>query len=439
MIISEMDVYKSNSNVVNDDMDRKLKELRLPKKDLQLDTAEISSAKDVFSKAKNSQQKYVRAYEKDKKKYKILKRYGEVLQLVEKLLGLVPGNVDNLSIEELTKKLEELMKSRKRNMDIMAFSFYQSVISNLLTDLIAIEKEFQEGKITSKQAFESVQKAKAPIKEHYNDMPPVLFPAVKEASHLVKTYESSYSTELTEEETNESTSLTDTNIKPRHKYLMDKLHEDTRQMLTRVSNLDMRLNQFVPQVDLGGLTKDLQSTEKLLENPDFSVSEMESAVTKLEGTTVTLTDKQVNLNIENKALQTEIEDCTAETTKLNSLSTQHFTRETFIAATERAEQTRTNVDEIEELIEVADTMPTDIATQFADTMIEQLEADDKVSTLVAKDPNADQSFAENDINDIAQDELYDLKDKVLTIEEKREMILKLEKLKNNNDDSDENK
>ena len=58
--------------------------------------------------------------------YKVLKKYGEVLQLVEKLFGLLPSDLSNLSTTELEEKLEELLKSRKKNETQMQFIFFQN-------------------------------------------------------------------------------------------------------------------------------------------------------------------------------------------------------------------------------------------------------------------------------------------------------------------------
>jgi hypothetical protein len=437
MLISEMEVYNSKANVVNDNMNSFINDLKLPKKNLELDTRSTNTTKELLEKAKNSQHKYVVLYEKSPKKYNALKKYGEVLKLVEKLIGLIPTNLDNLSLEELTNKLEELVKSRQKNMNQMSFTYYQNMISNLMTDILSIEQDFQDGKINASQALKAIQDAKQPFVEHKHEMPQILFESMQSTQHLLSIYESTYEAQDQIEQVYGETALKPAGLEPQQKILMDKLENDTTRILKQVNSINMGLNNFQPQVDLTKLITNLKDSQDLLEKPELDVDGMNRSVENLQSTTISLTDKQIDLNHKRENLEDEIKYCTTKTTQLNALSTLHFSRETYKEANERAEQHEENINSVGEILENNVNLPSDVAKQLAETVVDSLEADQKVATIMSKNPNVDKAANNSESIQEVIDKAFELKDKVLTIEEQQEMVLKLEQQKDNENNEDD--
>ena len=83
-------------------------------------------------------------------------------------------------------------------------------------------------------------------------------------------------------------------------------------------------------------------------------------------------------------------------------------------------------DEIIRILEEDKNLVTTIGAQMANTIISQVEADENATKKIAIDADANITFMGTNQTKETLDTAYNLKDKVLTLEEKREILLKLE-------------
>lgn len=417
---------QGNAQMINSDLNFIIKEIHLPKTNLSINEKAIKEVKDVYAAALDRQKNNIKYYENDQKRYKVLKKYGEVLQKVETLLGLIPSDLSKLSLEDLEEKLKELMKTRKKNEMQISFMFYQNLITDLMTNLLTIEKDFQEGKISAKQAYDCVQTSKIQIADHAADAPAILRPAVEEASYLVKLYENSYSTMHVKQTTFGGPSLKETDIELKHEYMFDNLNNKTKDIIAQVKDLSTDMSRFEPHVDLTDLTKQLKDADQILETTNFDVDRMNSAVADLERTTTNLTSKQIDLNNQNEALSSRINDCSIKIKETSKMSMQEFSRETFKNMSERATTNKETTEEVKELIEDEHKTPTSIGAQTANTILSQIDSDKSFGSRLALDPNADTTSLQKHNIENAEDVATLLNEEVLTLEEKRKLMLMLQ-------------
>ena len=354
----------------------------------QVDKETFNKTENKFNSAKKLQKTNIKKYEDDKKRYKIMKKYGEVLHLVEKLLGLIPSDLTNLSHEELEEKLKELLKSRKNTENQMLFVFYQNLISDLLTNLTRIEEDYVNKRISSKQAYDSVQESKAQIKEYYKEAPESLKEPIKNASYLVSLYEESYNRENIENFNPTSTELKSTEFNPKHKEIFSSLNEQTNSLISNVNSLSTNLSNFEPQVDLNPLSKNLEKTEFISSLDNWDPAEMQTAVEDLKSTTVSLTYKQIDLNNQREQLESDITTLTETSKDLSAKSTQNTSNETYMDTTIRVASHTTQTQLMQEnLHEDDDDFWLGIILATALTMNSQVIADQEYCDTISQDPN----------------------------------------------------
>lgn len=92
---------------------------------------------------------------------------------------------------------------------------------------------------------------------------------------------------------------------------------------------------------------------------------------------------------------------------------------------ERAETNEANTEDIKELIEDEEKTPTSIASQTANTILAQIDADNRLADRLSIDPNADTSTLQKEKLENVEDVAELLNEEVLTAEEKREIVLTL--------------
>ncbi len=430
----EISLLKYQNQIVNDKLGETLNKIKEPTTNLSLDSKTPSLLKESLNDAKKNQQNNIKAYEKNQKKFKVLKKYGDVLAKIEKLLGLIPSDLANLSFEELAEKLEELQKSRKNNMYQLNLIFYQNMLSDLLTNLVNIEKDFQSGAISSNQALSKVKTAKNDVKEHVDDMPPVLHEPLKQTSELIKLYEESYA-KVDEETTSKvSSTLIKTEVKQEHEFLFNKINDRTQEMLAKVNDLGNELSTFEPQVDLTKLASNLKETASILELDNWDTTQMDVAVSDLDRTTTILTDQQIDKNKENDKLTNSIEEASNKITVIHQETIKEVSEEIFKQAVERAEIANENIQEVNEMPDENNIYAVDIKKQFVEAVTAQLDADINVTNVVAIEPESATEFKDDSINELAQDAANNLKERVQQYELDNGMVKILEQDKDDEED-----
>lgn len=342
------------STSINKDFDLAIKSLHKTKRKAELDKKTFDKAKETLSNAKVSQKKAVNANEDDKKHFKLMRRYGDVLHLVEKLLGLIPSNLSNMSTEELEEKLKELLNSRKNNKQQMMFMFYQNLISDLLTNLISIETKYLNKEISSSQAREYVQESKKQIKEYSKQSPESLKPTLKDASDLVRLYENNYNAENNANFGLPGPNLISTELNQRHRETFEHLNKKTTSMISEIGSLSKDISQFEPQVDLSSIITQIGQTESLISKEDWDLKAVESSISTLETTTSGLIDKQVDKNHQKEKIEGNIKSLTDDSKDLSLTSVTDISKASAQDISVRITQTINNTNQISEQLKEND-------------------------------------------------------------------------------------
>ncbi len=395
-----------------------------------LNKQQVEHTKQTLKTAIDLQKINSKKYEKDKKRYKVIKKYGEVLRMVEKLLGLIPSDLNNLSTEELEEKLKELLSSRKKNEDQMIFVFYQNMVTDLLKNLTNIEKDFVNKRISASQAHKCVQESKKQIKEYYKEAPEILKPTIKDASYLVNLYEQSYNAFDNNNYSLPEPAIKTTELNSTHQAVFEKLNKDTNSLISNVNSLSYDLSNFEPQVDLSKLSKQLETTEHISRIDDWDIKQMDTAVNDLKSTTTTLTDKQIDLNHQNEKLEEKIKDLTLDSKELSSTSMKEISNETYIDTNIRVKSNTIQTQVMQEqLQDTEDDFLFGLIIASALLMDTQMCADQEFGETLAQDPKADTINMETNSITQGRNAAYTLQDQAkamqeLRIQQQRELLLK---------------
>lgn len=379
---------KNEAASINHDLELSKKTLHETKMKAKLDKKTFDKTKDLLKSAQSSQKFHVSMNEKDDKRFKALRKYGDALRLVENLLGLIPSNLNNLSTEELEEKLQELLKSRRNNETQMLFIFYQNMITDLLTNLISIEKDCREQRISTRQAYEYIQESKQQIKECAKEAPNSLQQTIKDASDLVRAYEQNYNAFSDENHGPLSQPLKTTELSSHHRESFEDLNKRTSSLIANVGDLSNDISHFEPQVNLSPIADKLEQTEFILRHENWDVKEFNSAVKDLESTTVKLTDKQTDLNRQNEKIETTIKKTSKEATDLSSIK--DFSADVSFDLVARINQTERNIVSLEGDLNQNDDFLLFMVPAFACAIESQFCADEAFGATapgVVNDPN----------------------------------------------------
>ena len=424
----DIDLFKLDRKLLNENFENAVNRLKEPKYNLRIDNSETKELSTNLDKAKKRQKENIKFYEDDNKRYKVLKKYGEVIAKIENLLGLIPSSLSNLSVDELVEKLEELSKTKKRNEFQMIFIFFQNLFTDTIKNLLTIEKNFQEGILSSQGALQQVKEIKHNVGLQAENCPKNLIQTKDDVDYLITLYENGFKSQLNEKSLNKSANLIETDLKDLHKDMLDKLKDNSEEMLNRIEGLTNGLSNFEPQVDLTELAKDLKDTEDIIQLQVWNPDDLDKYVHKLEDTTDSLTSQQIEKNEQQEKLSKEIENLKETVVFENTYSYKKFAVETFKDAEERAIEAKEITIQTDKLVS-ENGAPTTIGGQVANAIITQMDADIDFCTKVETEPESDKYVLDLSQTKNALDQAEILKSKVLTLEEKQEMILKLEKEK----------
>lgn len=406
---------KYNSNL--ESSTKKLHKTKLK----ELDKKKTEHLKDTLKSAKDLQEIRLRECENDKKRHKVMKKYGEVLKRIEKLLGLIPGDLKNLSTEELEEKLKELLSSRKKTEDQMLFIFYQNMVTDLLKNLKNIENDFLNKRISSSQAHKCVQESKEQMREYYKEAPEILKPTIKDASYLVTLYEQSYNAYDDKNFSLPATSLVETELNAQHRAIFEQLNKETNTLISNVSSLSNDLSKFEPQVDLTKLVAQLETAEHISRIDNWDIAQMDSAVKDLDSITESCISKQTDINRENEKLEEKIKDLTTTSKDLSATSIQETANETYMDTSIRvaSHTTDTQINQ-ENLQSTDDDFWLGILIAAAVLMEDQVVADQENCEELSQDPNVDSTNMPSEAEfEQALDGTYNLKNEAMAMQELR--------------------
>lgn len=438
-MIYEISDFKNLNYDINSRLEAEMKNLALPKPNIVLDDKQTKELSLSLKKSQNNRDEKNKANEDDEKKYKLLKRYGDILHLIENLIGIIPASLSNLSTTELETKLKELLTSKKQNEVQFIFIFYQNLYTNSLQNLLTIEKDYQAGSLSQKEALSKVKIVKEDIIYNSLHTPKVLSAVEEEMLYLVTLYENSFSNEFLEKQNNNSHELIKTNLEDVHCLIFEKLNSKTNELITRVGNLSESLTNFQPQVDLKAVFDGLKETDSILDEEVWEVEDLSSSIDKLETTTRSLIDEQTAKNNESMAISDEIKDVTSLADDISRISVTEITKQTFQNARNRAQNLNASTKELEEsLNEDSSSTITNIASQYSNVILALMEADEIFCMKVSSMKNASVTFREIYETLQAKEDALALQGQVLSIQEKQKIILEIVN-KDTEDDEDSTK
>jgi len=382
----DLNEFKSNHSLISNDFQFAADELKRLDIKSKLDGKTLLTAKDYLKESEKQQKEQIREHEDDNKKYKILQRYSFILLKVQELLNIIPSDLDSLSLEELNTSLENLLSNRKKISNQTSFTFYQNLFTDTINNILQIEKDYQEGKITPQESLTQLSKIQNDLKSNQDLLPASLEENYSQINELLDAYTTNIAAEKNKSLNSAPTPLKETDLTEEHKATLEKLNNSSQELLHRVSSLNTALTDFTPQVNLNGLLTDLSDAHKCLEQDVWDADAFSYTCTKIETTTGNLTNEQTQKNKQQETLHLEIKALTNDCNELGNQTIKSTTSEIIKQADERAESHIKSSEEIIEILEIDKNFPIDLAIRLKKTLLVQLDADTKLKEKLSRNP-----------------------------------------------------
>ena len=339
------------------------------------------NCKNMLEKAQKHRNERLAYYENRPKEYKAIKRYGQVLEKVERLLKIIPEPKKEFSLEDLADKMKKLIESRQKMTNHTTFTYFQNVLTNSITNLLNIEREFQSGALNETSAKSKSTELIRELRENRmqipNDMMWLLGSSFDQAIKMAEMYEQTFAN-LHEKKQRMGLKFVDTDLSEREKIVTSELNFKTQALMANISSLDSKLSDFEPQVDLTALTGKIEKADKIMEDVVFDADNLDSAVTDIELAADNLTSEQNYKNQQSDSLTIEINSLTQKTEKLSKETIEQTTYAIKLNLNARLDATMTNSEYIQDLVEDG-VINEDVAEAISDTMQSQASADKMVA------------------------------------------------------------
>lgn len=335
------------------------------------------NCKNMLEKAQKHRNERLAYYENRPKEYKAIKRYGQVLEKVERLLKIIPEPKEEFSLEDLAEKMKKLIESRQKMTNHTTFTYFQNVLTNSITNLLNIEREFQSGALNETSAKSKSALLITELRENRmqipNDMMWLLGSSFDQAIKMAEMYEQTFAN-LHEKKQRMGLKFVDTDLSEREKIVTSELNVKTQALMANISSLDSKLSDFEPQVDLTDLTGKIEKADKIMEGVVFDADNLDSAVTDIELAADNLTSEQNYKNQQSDDLTIEINSLTQTTEKLSKETIEETTYAIKLNLNARLDVTMSNAEYIQDLVEDG-VINEDVAEAISDTMQSQASAD----------------------------------------------------------------
>lgn len=339
------------------------------------------NCKNMLEKAQKHRNERLAYYENRPKEYKAIKRYGQVLEKVERLLKIIPEPKKEFSLEDLADKMKKLIESRQKMTNHTTFTYFQNVLTNSITNLLNIEREFQSGALNETSAKSKSTELIRELRENRmqipNDMMWLLGSSFDQAIKMAEMYEQTFAN-LHEKKQRMGLKFVDTDLSEREKIVTSELNFKTQALMANISSLDSKLSDFEPQVDLSALTGKIEKADKIMEGMVFDADNLDSAVTDIELAADNLTSEQNYKNQQSDSLTIEINSLTQRTEKLSKETIEQTTYAIKLNLNARLDATMTNSEYIQDLVEDG-VINEDVAEAISNTMQSQASADKTVA------------------------------------------------------------
>jgi len=425
----ELQVLKESNKLINFELSVLTNELKTP---AELNTNSQKQAEELktqLSTASEHKKQTTKSYEKDKKRYKLLQKYGDVLNQIEKLLEIHAVSTEDLSMEELAQKLEYLAKTRKFNYSQISFTTYQNLFSDITSKLLEVESKFQNGEIKEADASAEIKALKFKLNQNTHNIPTELTYSKESLSDLIDSYESCYNNPKGLATNKDG--INEPLINPESKLIFENLNNRTQELNFEVSELKIQVANFEPQVDLSTLTEKLKSTDTIFDATNFDVDGASYAVNDLSNLTNNLYNEQLDKNKDHEKLSNEIKSATAKTTDMTTVSIKQMSEITFKQAQKRADKVIDEVENLQELSEGENSLPQSVGEKHTEAILDQLADDAEYCNKLSAQPDVENVFNNVERTEEAQEKVEQVQEHFsnLTKEEQALLQLKLEQEK----------
>ena len=341
------------------------------------------NCKNALEKAKKHRNERLAYYENRPKEYRAIKRYGDVLEKVERLLGIVPSPKKEFSLEDLSEKMKKFAEARKNMQEQTSISYFQDVLTSVVTNMLKIEKEYTNendalAKLASLDQELKENKSAIPNELHY-----LLDKPFEEAEQMLSSYSECVLNTPLKSEMENNMGLVDASLSKEQISLNAILNNRANRLLGNIASLDSRLKTFEPQVDLNGLAEKIEKADGVMESMVFDPDNLDSVVTDIENTTDSLTTEQNYRNQESADLSSEIETITNQTETLTKESLQRTAFEIIQNANVRHKAAGENTDYIQKLAENGQ-VSEEFLKEVTDTMQAQSTTDHALSDKMVR-------------------------------------------------------
>jgi len=349
----------------------------------------LNDFKKFIDTAIKNKKEVTKLNENKKKRYKLMQKYGDVLVKISKLLDIMPTDFDDLSMEELNKNLEELKLSRRKNFNIMRFDHYQNLFAEITNELLKIEKDFQNGLISAKDAKSKVSALED--KMDTTHMPSILKKSKEELEYLISCYKQEFQSASNVEILNFSFPTSDKFEKFNLKQKFQMLNNRTNELTAKIVNLHSDISEFNPSADLSPLFTMLKSTDEEILKEDWKNPDVSAMVSELDRLTNTLTNEQVNKNREHENLAERVSDLNKETVSTKTESSFEIIQTMHKNANVRSQQSLEIIEDVEEQNNINENFLS-VAEQYTNVINEQANIDNETCLKVTQLKSLKTSF-----------------------------------------------
>lgn len=382
-----------------------------------LNETNINNIKLILNENKNLVKEKLKFYESDKKRFKLLKQYSDLLVRIEKVLGLIPSDLNHLSLEELLENLENLTKTRNKVNNHANFLLYQNIFSSALNNVLTLEKEFQAGNITEGEMYSSIKDIKKQVFSKTEDLPPILQPVKDDLSILFSLYENNLEKD---KEISTCVKLKNYNLSKQHKAKLQNLNSNTSELLAKVDNLHLNLKEFEPQADLTNLALNLKDINTFIKTDNFNCDQFSLKIINLTTATNVVENEQLSKNDTTYMLSNDIKTLNSDAKNISSTAMEESVEESNKITKNHSKQLSSSAENFKDLVNEGNS-PISLGSHFIQTIQTLLQVDKDFCKSLAKNPNAKKIMEALEANSLAEDTIIYLQEFLNNLEFERSL------------------
>ena len=220
------------------------------------------------------------------------------------------------------------------------------------------------------------------------------------------------------------------------KLQLQNLNMKTQEIQQNTELLYKNVSEFEPVVDLSSLCTQLRDTDNFFKD-DWEIDDASYKVSSLEGSANKLYNDQLYKNEQRAAFSTEIKKLITSTVELDSQTKQEVTLREHDQSNTRAKAILDRLPALKEMIDKGENgLPEDLASQLGNCYSAVVDQDKEISIEIAAKTETNKETFDLQLNNLTQDELYQLQDYIKEVSMQRSPELHN---KQNDDEDEENK